>query len=176
MVKKSAVLQLCCWIAGSLLLGFALSFPVGTLLPLVGGAELAAAFVLYFVACGALRRNAIPAGYLVAGLISLCLFTWSEATFTGVERVERYECEWKVGDKGIEVDLGPIGGFGWNRVESAELTDHLRKDQPAKVWVDVPVVRDFGRVRARGMIERVDGIPVREPWWEPGAAPDRGGR
>jgi hypothetical protein len=100
----------------------------------------------------------------VVGLIYSSLFAWSVATFTGVERVERYECEWKVGAKGIEVDLSPIGGFSWSRVESAELTDHLHKDQPAKVWVDVPVVRDFGRVRARGVIQRVDGIPVREPF------------
>jgi hypothetical protein len=163
MGKISAVLQLCCWIAGSLLLGFALCFPFFSFLPLMWGAGLAAAVVLYFVACAALGRNAIPVGYFVVGLIYTCLFAWSVATFTGVERVERYECAWKVDARGIEIDLSPIGGFGWSRVESIELADHLRKDQPPKVSVDVPVVRDFGRVRARGVIQRVDGIPVREP-------------
>jgi hypothetical protein len=154
---------LCCWIAGSLLLGFAICFPFFTFLPLMWGVGLAAAFVLYFVVFVALGRNANPAGYLVVALIYSGLFVWSVATFMGVERVERYQCEWKVGAEGIEVDLSPTGGFGWSPVEAAELTDHLRKDHPAKVWVDVPVVRDFGRVRARGLIQRVDGIPVREP-------------
>jgi hypothetical protein len=128
----------------------------------MGAAGLAAAFVLYFVGCLLLGRNATPAGYLVVGLIYLSLFSWSVATLTGVERIERYECDWKVGAKGVEVDLSPIGGFGWSSINSAELSDHVRKGQPAKVWVDVAVVRDFGRVRSRGEIQRVDGIPVRE--------------
>src|SRR6185369_15240555 len=96
MGKTSAVLQLCCWVAGSLLFGFALCFPFFSFLPLMGGAGAAATFVLFFVACVAVGRNAIPAGYLVVGLIYSSLFAWSVATFTGVDRVERYECEWKV--------------------------------------------------------------------------------
>lgn len=126
------------------------------------GAGLAAAFVIYFATCMALGRIAIPLGYFVVGLVYSSVFAWSVAAFTSVERVEHYECAWKVDARGIEVDLSPIG-FGWSPVDSAELADKLRKDQPPKVCVDVPVVRDFGQVRARGAIQRVDGIRVQEP-------------
>jgi hypothetical protein len=163
MGKTSTVLGLCGLIAGALVLGFALCFPFFSFLPLIWAAGLAVAFVLYFVGCVALGREVVSVGYLVVGLSYSVVFVWLVSSYTGVERVERYECEWKVDAKGVEIDLSPVGGFGWSRVASTELADHLRKDQPPMVEVDVPIIRDFGSVRARGLIQRVDDIPVREP-------------
>ena len=102
-----------------------------------------------------------PVLYLVTALGYSVAFAGTVFAFTGVERVERYECNWRMGAEGVEVDLGP--GFGWSRVDSAELAHHLEKDQPPKVDVEVEIVRDFGCVRAHGMIRRVDGFAVREP-------------
>jgi hypothetical protein len=135
------------------------------------GAVLAVALVLFFVVCAALGRVANPVGYFVVCLVCSMFFVWSVATFTGVERIETYACAWRVDEEGFEVDLSPVGGFTWSRVESAALADRLQKEKPRFVPVDVSVVRDFGCVRARGLIQRVDGISVREPWADAGAAP-----
>ena len=163
MSRASGALLLVCLSAGSLLLGFALCFPCFSYLPLLWGAGLAAAFVVSFAACAALRRGVRPALYLVTALGYSVAFVGAVVAVTGVERVERYECNWRVGAEGVEVDLSPVGGFGWSGIDSAELAHHLQKDQPPKVSVQVEIIRDFGSVRARGRILRVDGIPVHEP-------------
>jgi len=156
-------LLLLCLSAGSLLLGYALCFQWFTYLPLLWSVGLAAAFVVCFAACAALGRNVKPVLYLVTALAYSVVFVGAVVAFSGVERVERYECNRRMGDEGVEVDLSPVGGFGWSRVDSAELAHQLEKDQPPTVFVDVEIIRDFGYVRARGMIQRVDGMTVREP-------------
>jgi hypothetical protein len=163
MHRASEVILLCCLSAGVLLLGFALCFPFFSFFPLFWSAGLAAAFLPCFVICVALRRRVIPSLYFVVGLVYSVIFTWMVTTFTGVDRVEQYECNWKMDAEKVEIDLSPAGGFDWSPVSSGELTEHLRKDRPPKLLVEVPITRDFGRVRSRGMIKRVDGIPVREP-------------
>jgi hypothetical protein len=163
MYRASGALLLVCLSAGSLLLGFALCFPCFSYLPLLWGAGLAAAFVVSFAACAALGRGVRLELYLVIALGYSVAFAGAVVAFTGVERVERYECNWRAGAQGVEVDLSPVGGFSWSRVNSAELAHHLQNGQPTKVSVDVEIIRDFGSVRARGRILRVDGIPVHEP-------------
>jgi uncharacterized protein (DUF58 family) len=160
--RRAEVLQLSCLSAAVSLLGLALCFPFFSFAPLIWSVGLVAAFLLYFTVCLALRRTALPTLYLMIGLGYSAVFAGAAATFTGVTRVEQYDCNWRMDADVVEIDLSPAGGFGWARVASGELTAHLRKDRPAKVYVDVPITRDFGRVRARGMIKLVDGVRVRE--------------
>ena len=150
-------------IAGACLLGVVLCFPFFSYLPFFWGGGLAIAFVLYFGVSVALWRRVAPFGYFVVGLGYTVLFAWSITTYCGVERLEHYECAWRSNADWIEVNLSPAGGFSWSRVSSSELRERLQKDQPVKVHVELPITRDFGSVRARGMIRRVEGIPVREP-------------
>jgi hypothetical protein len=152
-----------CLSAGSLLLGYALCFQCFSYLPFVWSIGLAAVFVVCFAACAALGRHMKPVQYLMTALGYSVIFVGAVVAFTSVERFERYECNWRMAAEGAEVDLSPVGGFGWSRVDSAALAHHLQMDQPPKVFVDVEIIRDFGYVRARGMIQGVDGIPVREP-------------
>lgn len=161
MANKSGLLHLFCWIGGVLLIALALCFAFVNYVPLLWGAGLAAAFVLYYLFAST-NRKATAAGYVVVSCVCSCSFAWLIVTYVGVERIERYDCRWKAVAKGIEIDLSSIGGFGWGRVESAELYTRLQVDYPAKVSVELPVVRDFGNVRAIGVIHKVDGIPVRE--------------
>ena len=105
----------------------------------------------------------MPSLYLVTGLAYSVIFTLAIVAFTGVERIEQFECNWKMDADKVEIDLSPVGGFGWSPVSSVELNEHVRKDRPPKVSVELPITRDFGRVRSRGIIKRVDGIAVREP-------------
>jgi hypothetical protein len=171
MSRTIEILQLSALSASVLLLGFALCFPFFSFLPLMWSAGLAITFILYFAVCLALRRKTATVVYLVIGLVYSITFTWTVYTFTGVEHLEQYACAWNEADAGVvEIDLSPFGGFGRAGVASEELTEHLRKDQPPKVQVTLPIVRDFGRVRARGIIERVDSIRVREVnSWRAGA-------
>jgi hypothetical protein len=149
--------------ASAILLGFALCFPFFSLLPLYWGIGLAGVFVLSFVASTALQRRMMLSGvYVVTGVIYSILFVWAVSTFVGVERLEEYECGWRTQSGRVEIDLRPVGGFGWSSVSSNELLEHVSKEQPAMVQVQVPITRDFGCVRARGAIKRVDGIPVQE--------------
>jgi hypothetical protein len=156
------VLQLYCWCGGALLLGLALCFPCFSFLPFYWGLGLFVVFLLCFAGCVSLRRRAIPPVYMVSGVLYSAAFALLLLTCTGIEKVEQYDCNWKQEGDIAEVDLRIIGGFGWGRVESRQLTEHLRKDKPQLVRVEVPIIRDFGRVRARGAIQRADGIPVRE--------------
>jgi hypothetical protein len=121
------------------------------------------AFLACFAACVALRWKARSAPYVLTAFGYSVAFVVAVVAFTNVERIERYECNWKMGAEGVEVDLSPADGFSWSRVDSDQLADHLLKDRPPKVSVDVEIIRDFGNVRARGLILRVDGFPVREP-------------
>ncbi|HVS40540.1 MAG TPA: hypothetical protein VMS17_33600 [Gemmataceae bacterium] len=157
------VTLVCCLSAGSLLLGYALCFPCFSYVPLLWGVGLAVAFLACFAACVALRWKARAAPYVLTASGYSVAFVVAVVAFTNVERVERYECNWKMGADGVAVDLSPVGGFSWSRVDSDQLAHHLLKDGPPTVSVDVEVIRDFGKVRARGLILRVDGFPVREP-------------
>jgi hypothetical protein len=164
MNRAIEALQLCVLSTSTLLLGFALCFPLFSFLPLIWSVGLVTAFLIYFVVCLALRRKSAIAVYVMITLAYSFTFAWAIGTFTGVEREEEYACDWNVADGGVvEIDLCPVGGFGRARVVSQELIEHLEKDKPPKVKLLVPIARDFGRVRARGMIVRVDGIEVRGP-------------
>ena len=136
---------------------------------LYGGltAGLVATFILYFMTCIVVHRQSAVIAFLVIGMIYSLAFSGVVAVFTGVHRVEQFECEWSAAHADlVEIDLGSIGGFGKARVESEQLIEHLRKDQPPKVHVSVRIVRDFGRVRARGRVEYIDGIQVHEVGWQ----------
>ncbi len=98
----------------------------------------------------------------MTGFAYSVLFVGAVFTFTGIEKLEGYECRWRVQSGQVELDLSPVGGFGWLAVSSDALLEHLRKDQPATVYVEAPVIRDFGNVRARGVIKQVEGIRVHE--------------
>jgi hypothetical protein len=162
MERSSGVILLVGLSAGALLVGFALCFPFFSFLPLYWGVGLAGVFLLSFVASATIKRRVVPGVYAVTGSAYSILFVWAVFTFTGVEKLEEYECSWRMQSGQVEIDLRPVGGFGWSPVSSEALLEHLRKDQPATVHVEVPIIRDFGSVRARGAIKRVDGIPVRE--------------
>ncbi len=162
MERASGVIFLIGLSAGAVLLGFALCFPLFSFLPLYWGIGLAGVFLLSSVACVMLRRRVVSGVYAVTGFAYSVLFVWAVLAFTGVKRLEQYECSWRMRPGQVEIDLSPVGGFGWSPVSSDALLEHLRQDQPATVHVEVPITRDFGRVRARGVIKRVNGIPVRE--------------
>ena len=162
MERASGIRLLLCLCAGALLLGIALCFPFFSFFPLYWGAGLVGVFFFSFVGCGRFRRRAVPNIYFISGFAYSMLFVWSVVMFTGIEKLEGYECTWSLQMGRIEVDLSPVSGFGRSQVSSDELLERLRKNQPAKIHVEVPVTRDFGRVRARGAIKSVDGIPVRE--------------
>jgi ABC-type Fe3+-siderophore transport system permease subunit len=167
MRRTFGVLQLCSVSASVLLLGFALCFPFFSFLPLLWSAGLVATLILYSLTCVVLRRKAAAIAYLVIGVIYSIAFSGVVTIFTGVHRVEQFACEWNAADADlVEIDLGSIGGFGKARVESEQLIGHLRKVQPPKVQVTVRIIRDFGRVRARGRIEQIDGIHVHEVGWQ----------
>jgi hypothetical protein len=159
---RRSVLRLFCFCAGVVALGFLLCFPFFSFLPLIWSACLVSAFLLYFVACLARRRDATPVRYWKIGLVYTVAFVAVTSVCMGVKRVERHACVWKEDEGVVEVDLSPVGGFGTARVSSSRLAEHLRKDHPKLVSVVVLVVRDFGYVRARGPIEVVDGIRVHE--------------
>ena len=162
MERSSGVILLVGLSAGALLVGFALCFPFFSYLPLYWGVGLAGVFLLSFVASVAVTRRVDPSVYIVSGFAFSILFVWAVLTFMGVDRVEEYECNWRMQSGHVEIDLRPVGGFGWAPVSSEALLEHLRKDHPAIVQVEVPIIRDFGSVRARRGIQRVDGIPVRD--------------
>ncbi len=161
MTRPSDAIVLLFLSAGSVFLGYVLCTQCFSYLPLLWGMGLAVAFVACFIACAALGRGVKFVLYLVTALGYSIAFAGLVFGFTGVGRVERYECTWRMAAKGVEVDLGP--GFGWSLVRSPELAHHLQKDQPPKASVEVEIIRDFGHVRARGMIRSVDGIIVDEP-------------
>jgi len=162
MERASSIDLLFALSACALLLGFALCFPFFSFLPLYWAVGLAGVFQLSFVVCVTLKRRGVPSVYAVTGFVYSIFFVLAVVTFTGVERLEGYECSWRMQSGQVEIDLSPVGGFGWSPVSSDVLLEHLRNERPATVHVDVPVIRDFGRVRARGAIRRVNGVPIRE--------------
>lgn len=148
--------------ASALLVGFALCFPFFSFLPLFWGTGLAGVFLVSYVASVSLKHRVASSVYVMTGVGYSLLFVLAVFTFTGVERLEGHECSWRAHSGQVEIDLSPVGGFGWSSVSSDALLERLLMDQPARVHVEVPIIRDFGRVSARGAIRRVDGIPVRE--------------
>src|SRR5262245_38811618 len=118
MERASGVVLLFGLSAGALLLGFALCFPFFSFLPLYWGVGLAAVFLLSFIACMMLKRREVSSIYVVTGLVYSILFVWAVATFTGVERLEGYDCRWRMQAGRVEIDLSPAGGFGWSPVSS----------------------------------------------------------
>jgi hypothetical protein len=162
MQRASGVIWLFGLSAGALLLGFALCFPFFSYLPLYWGIGLAGVFTLTFVACVAFKCRDVPIAYAVVGFAFSALFAWVVFTFTGVERLEEYDCGWKIESGRVKIDLSPIGGFGPSLVSPDALLELLRNNLPATVHLEVPITRDFGRVRARAPIKRVNGILVRE--------------
>ena len=163
MHEASNAVPLGCWCAGVLLAGFGLSVLSVNFLPLYWSVGLVALFLAYFATCRLSDRRALPVYCFVIALAYSVLFTWAVATFTGVEKIEGFACEWELDAEGVRIDLRPIGGFGWAYVRSDALVDHLRAERPATVSVEVPIVRDFGRIKSRGGIHRVEGFLVGEP-------------
>jgi hypothetical protein len=140
-----------------------LCFPFFSYLPFYWGLGLAIVFIARFAVAELARRSMSGTAFFITSIAYTTVFGIVIGTYTGVERVEEYECGWKLEAGNTLLDLRAAGNFGWARANSAELTAHLKKNEPSKVQVKVPIVRDFGRVRARGRITAVDGFAVREP-------------
>jgi hypothetical protein len=157
------LLTLCGMSTGALLVGVVLSFRWVSYLPFYWAIGLVGVFGVYAVVAAALRRSTWPAVYSLVTLCYTIAFAGVFAAFTDVCEVERFECDWRMADGKIEVDLQPAGGFRWSQVDSPQFAERLREARPPKVLVDVYIVRGFGRVRARGRILSVDGFAVREP-------------
>jgi hypothetical protein len=151
------------WSIGAVVLGGLLCFPFFSDLPFFWGVGLAVVFIACFSVAELTRRQMSISAYVTALYGYTAVFGIVIATFVGVEREEIYSCNWKTESGAISVDLSSIGGFGWTRVVSDELAEHLKKDEPSKVQVRVAITRDFGRIRAHRMIRTVDEIAVREP-------------
>lgn len=165
MAKSNDVLLFLAWAAGAVVLGTLLCFPLFSYLPFFWGVGLA---LVYFVALATFcvtRRNLTSTAYAAVGSTYTAAFAIVIILFTGVERTEHFECNWKIASDGIEIDLRPAGGFGRPLVNAAELEKHLKHSNPPRVKVELRITRDLGQARARGRIERVDGFGVRELGW-----------
>lgn len=143
-------------------MGFALSMCCFSLLGVYWGIGLAAVSATYFGVSLALRGRVSRDGYSVVATLYSGLFIWTTVTFMGVERDEVHECAYRVTADGVDLDLAPISFHAWVRVRSDPLSAQLRATRPPRVRVAVSVTRDFGNVRARGMIRLVDGFAVAE--------------
>lgn len=163
MLRHSDIVEVVALGAVVMALGFALCFVAFTFLPLWFAAGLVGCFLLVFVTCAGVRLRPSAVLYGVIGVIYTLIFAWAIHTHTGVTRLEQCDCNWKLLDGGVEVDLGD--GWGFERIQSAELTTYLKEQQPRKVQVVIPVTRDFGKARCCGKVESVNGIRVNVPIW-----------
>ena len=111
---------------------------------------------------GARKRHLERRIALAVGFAYSIVFWGLICALTNVQRKLTVPAQWHFEQWGnrkiVVVDTGNgIGGFN---VESPQLEQYLQSTKPARVQVTLTGHYDFGVLRAWGVAEQVDGIPV----------------
>jgi hypothetical protein len=135
-----------------------MTIPACLFFPTLGALMFAVAW--YARAAGKRRTE----GWITLGAgISYSVVFWGITwVFTDVQRKVTVPADWRFEQRGSQrilvVDTG--NGFGGFYIHSAQLEQDLEKTKPTKVQVTLTCIYDFGKLRACGPPEQVDGIAV----------------